>query len=267
MGLLLLVAGIFTALPLVYSIINAFKPLNELFLYPPRFFVYHPTMDNFKDLMQATSEMLAPFERYVFNSLFTTVVGTVGYIFVACFAAYPLAKHKFPGRAVISNIVIFGILFRQEVTSIPQYVIIAKLGMINTYWSVLLPAMAGSFGIFLMKQFISSLPNDVLEAARIDGLGEILIFFRIVMPMTKPAWITLVIFTFQSMWNSTGVSFIYDESMKMLPTALQQISTAGFQQAGIGSAVACFMMLPPILIFILCQNSVLETMAYSGLKS
>lgn len=263
----LLITGVFTALPLIYSVLCAFKPLNELFLYPPRFFVYKPTWDNFSDLAQLSGDMLVPFERYLFNSVFTTFIGTAAYIFIASFAAYPLAKHKFPGRTLLVNIVVWGILFRSEVTAIPQYVIIADLKLIDTFGAVIFPALASSFGVFLIRQFMVGIPDDVLEAARIDGLGEIGMFGRIIMPMIKPAWITLIIFTFQSMWNTTGVQYIYSENMKMLPIALQQVSASGLARAGVGSAVAVILMLPPIITFLLCQSSVLETMAHSGLKS
>ncbi len=267
MILFLSLTGLFTALPLLYSVMCAFKPLSELFLYPPRFFVYRPTLDNFAELAQLSGDMLVPFERYLFNSAFTTVAGTALYILIASFAAYPLAKHRFPGRTILINIVVWGILFRTEVTAIPQYVLIAKLGLIDTYGAVIFPALAGSFGVFLIRQFMVGLPDDVLEAARIDGLGEIGLFGRIIMPMIKPAWITLIIFTFQSMWNTIGVQYIYSESMKMLPVALQQVSASGLARAGVGSAVAVILMLPPIVTFLFCQSSVLETMAYSGLKS
>ena len=259
--------GVFTALPLVYTMVTAFKPLSELFLFPPRFFVYQPTTENFRSLLQLSGDMLEPFERYIFNSVFTTVVGTLGYIIVASFAAYPLAKHNFPAKVLILQTVVWAILFRTEVTSIPQYNIIAGLKMIDTYWAIILPAMAGSFGVFLMRQFMTGIPDDIIEAARVDGLGEIRIFWRIIMPMIKPAWITLTIFTFQAMWNTTGVQFVFSEDLKMLPVALQQISTVGFARAGVGSAIAFILMLPPVVIYIFCQNAVLDTMAHSGLKS
>lgn len=263
----LVLMGVFTALPIFYTIMNSFKPINELFIYPPRLLVHHPTIHNFIDLMQIGADMMVPFERYVFNSLFTTVAGTAAYMFAAAFAAYPLAKHQFPGKAVIMQVVVWAILFRPEVTSIPQYVLIARLGLVNTYLSIILPAVAGSFGVFLLRQFIVSVPDDILESARIDGCGEIKTFYKIVIPAIKPALLTLLIFTFQSMWNSTGIQYIFSENLKMLPTALQQISTAGIGRAGVASAVAVFLLIPPILMFILCQNSVIETMSHSGLKS
>ena len=259
--------GLFTALPILYTIINAFKPINELFIYPPRFFVYKATLDNFKNLIQIGSDMLVPFERYLFNSLFTTCFGTAAYILVASFAAYPLAKHEFPGKTLILQVIIWAILFRPEVASIPQYTLIANLRLVNTYGAIILPALAGSFGVFLLRQFILGVPDEILESARIDGCGEIRSFYKIVLPSIKPALLTLMIFTFQSMWNSTGVQYIFSENLKMLPVALQQLSSAGLSRAGVSSAVAVFLLVPPVFMFILCQNSVIDTMAHSGLKS
>jgi ABC-type glycerol-3-phosphate transport system permease component len=258
--------GAFSILPLVYIVVNAFKPLNELFLFPPRFFVRHPTLDNFTTMIQLVSNMWVPFSRYLFNSLFLTIFGTVAYVIIASLAAFPLAKHKFPGSALFFQVVIAAILFRPEVTGIPQYIIISKLGMINTYFAILLPVFAGSFGVFLMRQFMVTFPTDTLEAAKIDGASEYKIFWSIVMPSVKPGWLTLGIFTFQGLWNTTGVQYIYNESMKVLPTVLSQIATAGLARAGAGSAVALFLMIPPIVFFVISQSSVIETMSHSGLK-
>lgn len=139
--------------------------------------------------------------------------------------------------------------------------------MINTYWSLLLPPLAGTFGVFLMMQFMeSAIPDSVLEAARIDGASEYRIFYGIAMPAVKPAWLTLVIFTFQSFWNATGVSYIYDESLKTLPSILSNISSGGLARAGASSAVAVILLVPPIVIFIISQSSMTETMAHTGLK-
>ena len=263
----MLLAGAFTVLPILYSVLNAFKPINELFLYPPRFFVYHPTLDNFTELIKQQQDMLVPFERYVLNSVLVTVVATAAYVLLAALAAYPMAKHDFPGKAALMAVVVGAILFRPEVTAIPQFIIISKLYMVDTYASLILPALATSFGVFLMRQFMSTIPDELLESARLDGAGEWGSFWRIVMPISRPAWLTLVILTFQSVWNTTGVQYIYTENLKMLPTALNQISTAGLSRAGVGSAVALLLMIPPIVIFMISQGSVMQTMAHSGLKS
>lgn len=264
--LMLLLVGAFMLLPLVYAVVNAFKPLEEFFLFPPRFFVRNPTLENFSLMLQLASNLSVPFSRYLFNSLFIACVGTALYIIIACLAAYPLAKYRFPGAVVFSQIIVWAILFRPEVTGIPTYILLSEFNMINTYWALLLPALASTFGVFLMQQFITTFPDDILEAARIDGAGEYRIFFRIVMPSIKPGWITLIIFTFQNFWNATGISYIYDESLKGLPTVLSQIALAGLSRAGVGAATALFLMIPTILIFIITQSSVMETMAYSGIK-
>lgn len=264
--LLLLLFGSFMLLPLVYAVVNAFKPLNEFFLFPPRFFVRNPTTENFSLMLQLASNLNVPFSRYLFNSLFIGFVGTGIYIIIACLAAYPLAKYRFPGTIVFSQVIVWAILFRPEVTGIPTYIMLASFGMINTYFALLLPMLASTFGVFLMKQFIAFFPDDILEAARIDGAGEYRIFWRIVMPSIKPGWVTLIIFTFQNFWNATGVNYIYDESLKGLPTVLSQIASAGLSRAGVGAATALFLMIPTILIFVITQSSVMETMAYSGIK-
>jgi putative chitobiose transport system permease protein len=267
MFLFLFIFAAFMVLPLIYTVISAFKPLNELFIFPPRFYVVNPTTENFTTMLRLISASRVPFSRYLFNSVFVAVFGTIGGIIIGAMAAYPLAKHKFIGKALMYNIVVWAMLFRGEVTSIPQYIIIAGLGLINTYWSILLPTLSGTMGVFLMRQFIdSSIPNEILEAAKIDGAGEWYIFWRIVMPNVKPAWLTLAIFNFQSMWNATGSAYIYDEPMKMLPTAMSQITAGGISRQGAASAVALFMMLPPIALFIFSQSSIMETMSKSGLK-
>ena len=236
------------------------------FLYPPRFFVYHPTLRNFSALIKLQAQSPVPFERYLFNSVFVAAISTAGYVLVASMAAYPLAKHRFPMKKVIVQLVVFAILFRPEVTSIPQYIIMAKLQVIDTYWALILPAMGTSFGVFLLMQFMEAIPNEIIESCRIDGAKEVTLFFRLILPMVKPAWLTVVIFTFTSVWNTNGVQFIYSESRKMLPAMLSQLSGAGVARAGVASAVAVLLLIPPVVIFLFSQKSVVETMAHSGLK-
>lgn len=263
----LVIIGTFMALPIVYSIVQSIKPLEEIFAYPPKFFVKNPTVDNYIQVYQLCQNLWVPLSRYVFNSLFISVVGTFVYVIIASMAAFPLSKHNFPGKVFISLLIVWALLFRPEVTGVAQYIIISKLNMINTYWSMLLPPLAGTFGVFLMMQFMqTAIPTSVLEAARIDGASEYRIFFNIAMPAVKPAWLTLVIFTFQAFWNATGVSYIYDESLKTLPSVLSNISSGGLARSGASSAVAVILLVPPIIIFIISQSSMTETMAHTGLK-
>lgn len=263
----LLIIGVFMALPIVYALVQSVKPLEEIFAYPPKFFVKSPTFDNYIQVYQLCQNLWVPLSRYVFNSLLISVAGTIAYVIIASMAAFALSKHSFPGKAIIAAVIVWALLFRPEVTGVAQYIIISKLNMINTYWSMLLPPLAGTFGVFLMMQFMeSAIPDSVMEAARIDGASEYRIFYSIAMPTVKPAILTLVIFTFQSLWNATGVSYIYDESLKTLPSVLSNISTGGLARAGASAAVAVILLVPPVIIFVISQSSMTETMAHTGLK-
>ncbi len=265
-GLFLVLMGAFVAFPLYYNIINAFKPVSELFLFPPRFVVYHPTFENFINIVRVQAGSLVPIERYIFNTVFTSVISTGLYMLVASMAAYPLAKKKFPGKSIIYYFIVFAIMFSGEVTTLPRYIMMAKLGMLDSFLALILPTMAGSFGVFLMMQFMSTVPDEILEAARIDGAGEKYIFFRIVFPSVKPATLTLLILTFITAWANSGSTYIYSEELKMLPTIVAQINSGGIMRAGVAAATSVVLMIPPIAVFLMCQGSVMETMAHSGIK-
>ena len=265
--LFLALVAAFMALPAYYSIIQSLKPIEELFAYPPKFLVRNPTLRNYQYAIRLAGSSWVPFSRYLANSIFVTTVGTGLYVIIASLAAYPLAKSKLPGVKFLSALVVWTLLFSDSVTAIPRYIVVAGLGMIDTYFAILIPAMAGSFGVFLMRQFMSNaIPDSVLEAARIDGAGEYRIFWQIVMPCVKPAWLTLVIFTFQSMWSATGGSYIFSEELKTLPSVLSTIAGGGIARSGAGSAVAVILMMPPVIIFMISQSSIMDTMAHSGLK-
>lgn len=254
------------AIPLIYTINNAFKPLDELFLFPPKFFVRNPTMDNFFDLFNLMADSWVPFTRYVYNTFFITAAGTIGHVILASAAAYPLAKHKFPGSKVLFTIVVLSLMFSPHVTAVPNYVIMSWLGWIDSYASIIVPAIAASLGLYLMKQFMEQIPDALLEAAKIDGASEYRIFWQIVMPLVRPAWLTLVILLFQSLWGTDGGTFIYSEELKTMNYALSQILAGGIVRAGPGAFVALLMMSVPIAIFVTSQSNIIETMASSGMK-
>ncbi len=195
----LAIAGSFSMLPLLLTFFNAFKPLNELFLYPPRIWVANPTLVNFIDLVNALGNSLVPFSRYFFNTIFVTFAGTLGHIIIASMCAYPLAKYKIPGGSLIMGLIVYSLMFPGSVTAIPHYLVFNFLGMIHTQWSLILPAISSSLGLFLMKQFMSQVPTDYIESAKLDGAGDIKIWWKIVMPLVKPAWLTLFILLFQSL--------------------------------------------------------------------
>jgi ABC-type glycerol-3-phosphate transport system permease component len=265
-GVILTIFGLFFAYPLLYAINNAFKPLNEIFLFPPKLFVQQPTMNNFQDLFIIMSKSWVTFSRYIFNTVFITFGGTLGLVILASMGAFVVSKYVFPGGKLFFSLVITTLMFSGYVTAIPNYLIMTRLGWVDTYLAVIIPAFAMPMGFFLLKQFIDTIPNTLIEAAKVDGAGEARIFAQIIMPMIKPAWLTVMIFSVQNLWNARASNFIYSEQLKTLPYALGQIITAGVARAGVGAAVTLFVMIVPLVLFILCQSNVLQTMANSGIK-
>lgn len=258
----------FMILPILYSVIQSLKPIDEIFLYPPRFFVKKPTLGNYKELLTLTSNFSIPFSRYVFNSLLVSVFGTAVYVLLAAMAGYALAKGQFRGKSLFSVLVVWALLFRSEVTAIPAYFIVSELKMLDTYWAMILPAFASSMGVFLVRQFATvAISNETIEAARIDGAGEGKIFFSIGFPSIKPALLTVMIFQFQGMWNGAGgTQYIFSEKLKLLPAVMSTIAAGGIARAGAAAAVAVVLMIPPIIVFLISQSSIMETMTESGLK-
>ncbi|HWT74040.1 MAG TPA: carbohydrate ABC transporter permease [Mobilitalea sp.] len=263
---ILLLLGSFMVLPLILAISNSLKPLEELFVFPPRFFVRNPTLNNFHDVFVLMGSSWVPFSRYIFNTVFITITGTVGHLIIASLCAFALAKHRFPGRKIIFAVIVLALMFSVQVTAIPNYLIMSRIGWLDTYLALIIPAIARPLGLFLMKQFMEQIPDSLLEAGRIDGASEFAVFLKIGMPQVKPAWLTLIIFCFQDLWNLQGSNYIYSEQLKTLPYALSQISAAGISRAGATAAVAVIMMIVPITIFIISQSNIIETMASSGIK-
>ncbi|GFH97343.1 L-arabinose transport system permease protein AraQ [Lachnospiraceae bacterium] len=263
---LMFICGIFMVLPLVMIVNNALKPLDELYQFPPKIFVRNPTLENFSDLFVLMNDSWIPFSRYILNTIIITGFGMVGHVVVASLAAYPLAKHKFPGKGILFSMVVLSMMFSWTVTQIPQYLIISWMGINNHYLALILPAWAFGMGLYLMKQFMEQLPDSLMESAKLDGASEWHIFWKIVMPNVKPAWLTLAIFQFQQMWGNTGSMFLRDEQLKPLQFALQQITAGGVARAGAAAAVTFLIAAVPITFFLICQSNVLETMTTSGMK-
>lgn len=263
---LLILFGLFTALPLYLVIINSFKPLNELWVFPPRFYVISPTTKNYSDLLTILSGMTVPFSRYVFNTVFITFVGCVGQIIIGSMCAYPLAKHRFPGSNFYFKMIYLSLMFSGAVTAIPNYLIMAKLGWIDNIFAIIIPTFGSTMGVYLMKQFMEQIYDSILEAAKIDGAGEFRIFWSIVMPQVKAAWLTLTVFAVQALWGLGASPYIYSESLKTLNYALGQIVAAGIARTGVATAVMVIMMSVPIIVFVITQSNVIETMASSGVK-
>ena len=264
---LLVVLGMMMAFPFYYTLIQSIKPSEELFQFPPRLYVIRPTGEHYTELFQLMSNMWVPFSRYLFNTLFISILGTLLHVFLAGMAAYPLSKHKFPGKDALFALILLGLMFVGQVTFLPTFIIIAKLNMLNTYWAYLLPSIGASLGLFLMMQFIEQLPNALLEASRIDGENEWGIYYKIVLPNIKPAALTVFIFQFVNIWNGLSKELVYDEQLKVVKVALEQISSSNlYARMGSGMAGSVLLMLPPIIIFILTQKNVVTTMTYAGIK-
>lgn len=254
------------AFPLVFAISSALKPLDELFRFPPTLFPRHPTLDNFSDLVVTMGQSWVPFSRYLTNTVFITLAGTLGHLLIASLAAFVLAKYDFPGGKLFFGVVVTALMFSGYVTGIPNYLIMRKLNMIDTYWALLLPAFAAPIGLFMMKQFMEGIPTALIEAAHIDGAREFRIFWSIVMPNVKPAWLTVIIFSVQSLWNTSAATVIFSEAKKTLVYALQQIQAGGIARTGQAAAVTVVVLAVPIVVFVVSQSRILETMASSGIK-
>ena len=254
------------AFPIVYAVSSALKPLDELFKFPPKILAQNPTLDNFSDLFVTMGKSWVTFSRYLFNTVFITAAGTAGHLLIASMAAFVLAKYEFPGGQTFFKLVTVAMMFTGYVTAIPNYLILNGLGWIDTYWSIIIPAFASPMGLFLMKQFMEGLPTSLIEAAKIDGASEWKVFMTIVMPNVKPAWMTLIIFSVQALWNNKAATYIYSEEKKTLVYAMQQIQGGGIARTGQAAAVSVVLMAVPIAIFIFSESQILETMASSGLK-
>ncbi len=265
--LFLVAGGLFSMLPLIYCVCTSLKPLDELLIFPPRFFVHRPTIGNYTILPDLMSSLTVPLSRYVFNSLFTTLFTTFIYIMVALMAAYAISKGTFKGRNAIFWTVQFALMFNAYTLAVPQYLIFSKLGLIDTYWIYILPPMASTMGVFLGKQYIEGyVPDALLEAAKIDGANQFKVFWSIVLPTIKPIWLTLLLFTFRDIWSMVPSGKIFSEELKILPQVVTQITAGGTARAGSAMAVTVIMMIPPIIVFLVSQSSVAESMSSAGIK-
>lgn len=266
-SIFLFIVSLFMAIPLLYTILQSIKPIEEFFIYPPRFFVMNPTLENYTMILDSVDTLGVPFTRYLFNAVFVTVAGTFLYLFLALITAYPIAKANIKMVAVLNAVLVYAMLFQNDTMNMLRFVVMSKMGIIDTYWAVILPNLAGTMGIFLIVQFIkANIHDSILEAARIDGAGEFKILFRIVAPSTKAGWLTALIFIFQAYWNAGNSPYIYSEELKHIAAAMSTIATSGITRQGAGMAITLILMIPTVIIFLWNQRSIMNTMAHSGLK-
>ena len=261
---------VFMVLPIVYIFNHAFKPFDELIEYPPRFFVKNPTFDNFIEFFKVSSISDIPVGRYIFNSLVITVVVCFLSIVVAAMTGYALSKLRFKMKDVIFEINNIALMFVGIAVTIPKYIITDAIGLTDTFWVHIIPALAIPVGMFLIKQFIDQIPNDLIEAAKMDGATELKIFWTIILPLIKPAIATVVMLSFQTVWNDAGTSSTYvdNEGLKTFEYYVSTLSSSSNTVAAQGlSAVATLIMfLPNFVMFIILQSNVMNTMAHSGIK-
>ena len=263
----LIIMGAFMFLPMVYVIMQSLKPLDELWMFPPRFYVVHPTLKNFQDLFTLLSDSWVPFSRYIFNTVFITFMGTFGNLLFSSLAAYAISKIPFPGRKGMFWLIQRSLMFTSTVTAIANFITLSTLGLMDNPFALIIPAWGSSMGLYLMKQFMdSSISDSVLESARLDGCSEFRTFLTIAMPMVKPAWLTLIIYSFQGLWNTGASAYIYSEQLKTLNYAIGQITAGGIARAGASAASSVVMMIVPIGVFVISQSNIIETMASSGMK-
>ncbi len=261
---------IFMAMPLVFIANHAFKPMEELFAFPPTFFVRNPTLDNFTSLIKFSRTSGIPLSRYVFNSILVTVL-TVGLsLLFTTFAAFALAKLKFKGRNMMMEINQLALMFVATAVLIPRYLVICNLGLIDSVWAHVLPLLAMPVSLFLVKQFVEQVPDSLIEAAYMDGATDFVIYRKLIIPMIKPAIATAAILVFQQVWTNMETSnyYINDDSMKTLTFYMNTLVNANNTVSGQGIAAAAtlIMFVPNLVLFIILQNNVMNTMAHSGIK-
>lgn len=267
--LMLILVGVmaaFSFFPLLMSIGMALKPVNELFYFPPKLLPEKPTLDNFRMLFSLMQNTRVSIFRYTFNTIFISLAVTLGHVFLASMAAYPLAKLKIPGIKLINTMITLSLMFVSAVTDVANYLTVSWLGWLDTYWACIIPPMSASLGLFIMRNYMTTIPDSMLEAARIDGCSNFQIYWRIVMPLSRPAWLTVAILIFQQVWSMDNTNYVYDEALKTLPYALNQVTSGALVRQGAGQAVGVLMMIVPAIVFMVNQTKIIETMATSGMK-
>ena len=261
--------GLVMVLPIVYIFVTAFKPVDELFAYPPRFYVVNPTFGNFERLFEITAGTSVPASRYLFNTFLTTLVRIVFNIWISVSVGFVLSKKGFRGKNALLQINNAALMFVPAAVAIPTYFVVVFTGLSNNFLANIIPALVAPTGVFLTKQFIDQLPNALVEAAVIDGASDYTIIRRIILPLVRPALSTVTLLTFQGAWADATASNMYinNETLKTFAYYMANISTGGSVTAqGVAAAGALIMFLPNILVFIIVQSGVMNTMAHSGIK-
>ena len=260
---LLFFTAIFVAIPYIWMLVTSIKPVGEVQSYPPSFIVKHPTLLPYRDLFQTI-----PIMRYMWNSIYVSATVTIANLFFCSLAGYAFAKHRFWARDKIFFVLLGSLMIPWQVNMISGFILMRKLGWLNSYNSLIIPAMAGVFGVFLCRQFIMSIPDDLIDAAKIDGCGELAVFRLVILPLIKPVLATLAIFTFMQQWNSFiwPLIVINSSEMRTLPLALSVLNGqfgTRFAMVIAGSVVATT---PMLIVFLFFQRYFVKGVVLMDLK-
>ncbi len=264
---MLVVLGVLMFLPMYNALITSFKPLGELSITPPKFYVMKPTFKNYIDLFTNMNQTWVPISRYIFNTVYISVASTFGALLFGSMTAYALSKIRMPGYKWMNDLIVYSLMIGSTITGTYNFIIYCKVGMLNTYSISILPVWASTLGLYLMKNFIDDgISDEMIEAARIDGAKELYIYWKIAMPLVKPAWLTLIVTTFQQVWNAGASVYVWSEQLKTFNSAVAQITAAAGTSVGAATAGSVLMMSVPIIVFVVNQSQIVETMASSGMK-
>lgn len=269
--LILLPVVLIMLLPVLYIVFHALKPIDELFDFPPKFITVHPTLDNFKMLFGIADSANWPVSLRLFNSIVSTALVVIATVLMSAAAGYVLSKKRFRGKKTIQRINQAALMFVPIAVSVPRFLIIKELGLMNNFLAHILPQLAMPVGLFLVQQFIDQVPDALLEAAELDGCTDFGILFRIVMPIIKPALATVAILSFQQAWTATEASqmFIDSEKLKTFSYFVASVtsptgnSVVGQAMAAAGTLIT---FVPIVILFVIMQSKVMNTVAHSGIK-
>lgn len=261
--LLLVVGAVAMLTPLLWMVLASFKTLPEILTFPPTFLPEHVDLDNYRAVFET-----ADFVRYFVNSMVVAVISVASVLLTSSMAGYAFAKFSFPGRDVLFVVVLATLMIPFQVRVIPLYVLASDLRLLDTYAGMVLPTMVDAFGIFLMRQYMMTIPSELMESARVDGAGELRIFFLIVLPLARPALSALTIFTLVVSWESFLWPLLVASSPDMytLPLGLSQFAGRFVDRTDLQMAAATLTVLPLLIAFLFMQKRFIEGMATSGMK-
>ncbi|MGE5585635.1 MAG: carbohydrate ABC transporter permease [Bacillota bacterium] len=253
-----------TATPFVWLILSSFKSLQEVVLFPPTFLPKRPVLSNFVEVFR-----MIPFGRYYLNSVITSVIPTAATVLTSSMTGMGFAKYRFAGRSLLFWIILSTMMVPFPATIVPLYVMVSRAGLVNTYAGLIVVGLSSAFGIFMMRQFIMSIPDELLDAARIDGAGEFRIFLQIVMPLTKPAVATLTLFTFTGHWGAYiwPLIVVNSDRLRTLPLAIPYFSGQYLSFQNLINAASLMAIAPVLVLFLFTQRYFVQGITLTGLKT